>query len=122
MQNSGNTSMTKSLVFPDMTVETTLVATKFRKWERKKYTNIWPEHGYFKQQPCDFGLDQESFPENSLIYINPGYLTIKDNRKHFYAGYYLIAQIDECANPPEDTENYFCTEKEVKLTVLVTTS
>ena len=107
--------MTKSLVFPDMTVETTLVATKFRKWERKKYTNIWPEHGYFKQQPCDFGLDQESFPENSLIYINPGYLTIKDNRKHFYAGYYLIAQINECAKFPEDIEKYFCTEKEVKL-------
>ena len=72
----------------------------FENGNGKNTTNIWPEHGYFKQQPCDFGLDQESFPENSLIYINPGYLTIKDNRKHFYAGYYLIAQIDECANPP----------------------
>ena len=87
----------------------------FENGNGKNTTNIWPEHGYFKQRPCDFGLDQESFPENFLIYINPGYLTIKDNRKHFYAGYYLIAQIDECANPPEDTENYFCTEKEVKL-------
>ena len=58
--------MTKNLVFPDKTVETALVATKFENGNGKNRTNIWPEHGYFKQQPSDFGLDKENFPENSL--------------------------------------------------------
>ena len=56
-----------------------------------------------------------NFLENSLIYINQGYLTIKDNRKLFYAEYYLIGQSKECANPPEDIEIYVCADRQVKV-------
>ena len=115
IQNSCKISMTKNLVSPDKTVETMLAAIKFENVNGKNTTNIWPKHGYFKQQPCDFGLDKENFPQNSLIYINRGYLTIKDNRKPFYADYYLIGQVNECVNPPEDIENQVCEEREVKL-------
>ena len=66
IQNFGKIMMTKNLVFSDKTVEATLVATKFENGNGKNTTNIWPEHGYFKQQPCDFGLDKENFPENPL--------------------------------------------------------
>ena len=40
----------------------------------KNTTCVWPEHSYFKQQPCDFHLDKENYPENSILYINQGYL------------------------------------------------
>ena len=86
--------MTKYLVFPDKIFETKLVVTKFGNGNGKNTTNIWPEHGYFKQQPCDFGLDMENFFENSFIYIKQGYLTINENRKTLYADYYLIGQVN----------------------------
>ena len=60
-------------------------------------------------------MDKENFPENSIIYINQGYLTVKDNRKLYFAAYYLIGQINVCTNPPEDIDNYICQYREVKI-------
>ena len=60
-------------------------------------------------------MDKENFPENSIIYINQGYLTIKDNRKLYYADCYLIGQINERANAPEDIESHVCQDREVKI-------
>ena len=95
------------VLFFDQTIETTLVGTKFENGNKKNATNIWSEHGYFKQQTCDFGLDKENFPESSLIYLNKGYLTIKDNRTVFYADHYLIGQTNECANLSENIVSSF---------------
>ena len=103
--------MRKNLVLPDKNIETTIVATKFENENGKNITCVWREYGYFKQQSCDFGMEKENFPENSIIYLNQGCLTIKDNRKLYYADYYIIGQINECINPPEDLEIY----REVKL-------
>ena len=108
-------SMTKNLVLPDKNIETTIVATKFENRNGKSTTRVLPEYGYFKQQSCDFGIEKKKFPENSIIYINQGYLTIKDNKKLYYADYYIIGQINECINPPEDLENYVCQDREVKI-------
>ena len=105
----------KNLVFPDKSIEITITATEFENGNGKNTCCVWPEHGYFKQQPCDFGMDKENFPENSIIYINQGYLTVKDNRKLNFAAYYLIGQINVCANPPEDIDNYVCQYREVKI-------
>ena len=60
-------------------------------------------------------MDKENYPENSILYLNQGYLTIKDNKKIYYADYYLIGQINEGINPPADIENYVCKEREVKM-------
>ena len=66
---------------PDKNIETTIVATKFENGNGKNTTCVWPEYGYFKQQPYGFGMEKENFPENSINYLNQGYLTLKDNRK-----------------------------------------
>ena len=47
-----------------------------------KNTCVWPEHGYFKQQTCNFHIIKEKSPEKSTLYINQRYLPIKDI-KHF---------------------------------------
>lgn len=107
--------MTKKLVLPDKNIETTIVATKFGNRNGKNTTSVWPEYGYFKQQPCDFGIEKKDFPENSIIYIKQGYLTIKDNKKLYYADYYIIGQINECISLPEDLENYVCQDREVEV-------
>ena len=115
IRDSGKISMTKNLVLPEKNIETTIVATKFENGNGKNTTCMWPEYGYFKQQPCDFGVEKEDFPENSIIYLNQGYLTTEDHRKLYYADYCIIGQINERINPPEDLENYVCQDREVKL-------
>ena len=60
-------------------------------------------------------MDKDKFPENSIIYINQGYLTVKDNKRMFYDNYYTLGQIIEAINPPENIENYFCKDCKVKL-------
>ena len=59
-------------------------------------------------------MDKENFPENSIIYLNQVYLTIKDNKRLFYTNYFIIGQVIEAINPPEDIRNYICKEREVK--------
>ena len=60
-------------------------------------------------------LDKKNYPENSIIYLNQGYLTIKDNKKLQYTDYYLLGQIIKCIKPPEEILNYVCNEREFKI-------
>ena len=61
-------------------------------------------------------MKKENFPENSIIYINQGYLTIKDNKKLYYRDYYITPIVNECKwTRPEDLENYVCQDKKVKI-------
>lgn len=47
--------MTKNLVFLDRTAEAILTTSKFENGNSKNIVDIWPEYGFFKQQPCEFG-------------------------------------------------------------------
>ena len=67
--------------------------------------NIWKNCSCFKQQPCDFPIEKANLPENSILYINQTYQSYKDNKKLFYADYYLLGQINQCLNPPEDLKD-----------------
>lgn len=58
---------------------------------------------------------KENYPENSILYINQRYLTIKDNKTFYFADYYLLGKINDCINFPEDIQNYVCKEREVKM-------
>ena len=100
---------------PEQNIQTTIVVTRFENGNEKNTTCVSPEFGYFKQKPCDFGMEKENYPENSIIYIYQGYLTIKDNKRLCYADCYIFGQVIECLNPPEDISNYVCHDREVKI-------
>ena len=85
--------MTKNIPFPEQNIQTIIVATRFENRNGKNTTCVWPESGYFKQQPCDSKMEKENYPENSIIYINQGYLTIKDNKRLYYADCYILGQV-----------------------------
>ena len=104
--------MTKN-IFWDNKIETTTTAEKTS--FKRSTTDVWKEYRYFKQQPCDYGLDKENLPKNSIIYLNQGYQSYKYNKKIYYGDYFLVGQINECLNPPEDFENYELGEREVKM-------
>ena len=79
-------------VFPDNTVETTITAQKTS--FKRNTADVLTDYDYFKQQPYDFGIDKENFPENPIIYVNQGYQLVKDNKKIYYADYFLIGQVE----------------------------
>ena len=61
-------------------VETTITAEKDTGFKRNS-TDLWPKHDYFKQQPCDFFLENANMPEIRTFYINQASLSYKDNKK-----------------------------------------
>ena len=101
---------------PKKIIETTVVASGHDgngQIQVANCTRIWPEYGYFKQQPCDFHMDKDNFQENSVIYINQGYLSVKDNKRMFHADYYILGQIIEVINPLGNIQNYAFKDREV---------
>lgn len=59
-------------------------------------------------------MDKDNFQENSVIYINQGYLSVKDNKIMFHADYYILGQIIEVINPLGNIQNYVFKNREVK--------
>lgn len=77
-------------------------------------THICQQYGNFNQQPSELNMKKNNCPENSIIYINKEYLTVENNKKMNYDDHFTLGQIMEAINPPENTENYVCKDREVK--------
>ena len=112
IRDTNKISMSKN-IFGDNSVETTVTAEKTS--FKRNTVDVWPNYGYFKQQACDYGVDKESMLGNSIIYMNQGYQPWKDNKKIYYADYFLIGQVNESLNPPENLETYEFKGREVKM-------
>lgn len=56
-----------------------------------------------------------NYPENSIIYFNQGYLTLKNNKKMFHSNYFILGQIIEVLNASEEISCYVCKERKVKI-------
>ena len=110
-------SLTKNISFPEKDIETTIVASEFDDENGQVFSTsrIWPEVGYFNNQLTDFNMKKVNYPENLVIYVNQVYLTVQNSKKMFYVNFYLIGQIIEALNPPENIANYVCKDCEVKI-------
>ena len=60
-------------------------------------------------------MKKVNFPENALFYLNQSYLTVKKNKKIYYCDFFIVGQIVEASNPPEDMSTYVLKESEVKM-------
>ena len=105
--------MSKNRAESNNRVATTLTGEKTS--FKRNTIDVWPSYRYFKQQPCHYGVDKKNMPENSIICLNQGYQSWKDNKKVFYADYFLNGQVNECLNPPENLEIYEFKDREVKM-------
>ena len=47
-------------------------------------------------------MEKVNFPENTLLYINQAFLTVKKNKKSFYCDYYVLIQIVQASNTLQD--------------------
>ena len=50
----------------------------------------------------------------SIFYPKQGYQSVKDNKKIYYVGIFLIEQVNEYLNPPEYLHSHECGDREVK--------
>ena len=103
-------SMVKN-IFGNERIETSLIAEKTTSFKRNT-TDIWPSYSYFMQEPCDFSTDKENMPEMSVFYVNQGYQSFKDNKRIYYADYYILRQVNACMNPPDNSKEYQLKENE----------
>ena len=60
-------------------------------------------------------MKKVNVPENTLFYLNQSYLTVKKNKKIYYCGFFIVGQIVEASNPPEDMSTYVLKKNEVKM-------
>ena len=87
LRDATKISMTKN-IFEDGRIETAVTAKK--SGFKRNTTDVWPNYSFFNKQLCDFGVEKENLPENSLIYLNQGYQLYKDNKKVYYGDFFII--------------------------------
>ena len=75
---------------------------------------VWKEPVFFGELRTDYNMEKVNFPENSLIFTNQAYLAIQKNKKIFYCDYFILRQIIEASNLPNDFQNYEVQDREVK--------
>ena len=103
-------SMTKN-IFGESQVTTTLTAEKISSFKQNT-TDVWQKCSYFKQQPSDFRMEKDNYPE--MFFINQGYESYKDNKVYF-ADCCITGQVNQCLNPPENLSTPEFQENEAKI-------
>ena len=51
------------------------------------------KNDFFNLQLCGFSLEKPNLPENTIFYINQGYLSGKHSKKIYYNDVFIIGQI-----------------------------
>ena len=116
VNESSKLTMTKSYDEGHLT-EASITAEKKSGMKRPR-TDIW-HYGFFKKiRRCDeYSLSKANMPEQTLLYLNQGYLRHKNNDNFFFADYFILAQILHLADLPSDLSTYELKPDEVKMFV-----
>ena len=94
----------------------------FQDNESKGTERIWLETGVFGDQRAELTIQKANFPENTLVFVNQGTVSlVKGREKAVYLDYVVIGQIVPGANvdPKIDLDKYKYKENEVMLYMLV---
>ena len=82
IKQSSKLTMTK--VIENSNCRTELAVTANMEQGKKNSTDLWKKNGCFGSQACDFSIEKANLSENTIFYINQGYLSYKDNKKMYY--------------------------------------
>ena len=76
--------MSKTTTENDKNLSTKIVAATFENEvgsEEVSGERFWRNYGYFDARKSECSMEKVNFPENSLLYINQSYLTVKKKKK-----------------------------------------
>ena len=93
----------------------------FQDNESKGTERIWLETGVFGDQRAELTIQKANFPENTLVFVNQGTVSlVKGREKAVYLDYVVIGQIMPAnVDPKIDLDKYKYKENEVMLYMLV---
>ena len=84
--------------------------------EKVSGEKVWKENGFFKEIKPEMNIEKVNVPENTLLYINQGFIsTVKSGELAMYIHNFIIGQLIVAANQPKDINEYSCKENEIKL-------
>ena len=79
---------------------------------QKSGEEIWQKEGYFGKVNAEYSCHKNDFTENCVIYINQGYLTLKDRDSIIYCDYIILGQIVPFKSQPEsDIDEFISKDK-----------
>ena len=108
--------MSKEVSDKDRSMKTQLLMTTPSSDEKVSGEKVWKENGYFKEIKPEMNIEKANIPENTLLYINQGFISmVKSGDLAMYVHNFIIGQLITAANQPEDIDAYTCNDNEVKL-------
>lgn len=113
IENSSKLSMTK--VIENVSTRTELAISAEKESGKKNRIHLFEKNGFFGLQVCDFSIEKANLPENTIFFVNQGYLNFKDNKRIYYNDIFIIEQITPLLNQPENINQYSPKEDEVKI-------
>ena len=113
IKNSAKMTMTK--VIEDSRGRSEIKVTVDKDQERKNSETLWVNYCHFCFQACDFPIEKANLPENTISYINQGYLSHKDNKKIYYSNNFIIGKITPLLYQPKNIADFVPKEEEAKI-------
>ena len=111
--------MSKAITENDKNVSTKIVVATFENEigsEEVSAERVWRQYGFFDSRKSNYSMEKVNYSENTILYLNQAYLTVKKNQKKiYYCDFFVLGQIVEAANPPEDISTYVLKANEVKI-------
>ena len=108
--------MSKEVSDKDRSMKTQLLMTTSGSDEKVSGEKVWKESGFFKEVKPEMNIEKANIPENTLLYINQGFIsTVKSGELAMYVHNFIIGQLIVAANQPENINEYSCKDNEVKL-------
>ena len=108
--------MSKEVCDKDRSMKTQLLMTTSCSDEKVSGEKVWKENGYFKEVKPEMNIEKANIPENTLLYINQGFIsTVKSGDLAMYVHNFIIGQLIVAANQPENIDVYTCSDNKVKL-------
>ena len=109
--------LSKEISDKDRSMKTQLLLSSPSKGEDKlSGEKVWEEYGYFEEVKPEMNIEKVNIPENTLFYINQGFIsTVKNGELAMYVHNFIIGQLIVAANQPANINEYSCNENEVKL-------
>ena len=108
--------MSKEVSDKDRSMKTQLLMTTSNSDEKVSGEKVWKENGFFKEIKPEMNIEKVNIPENTLLYINQGFIsTVKSGELAMYVHNFIIGQLIIAANQPENINEHQCADNEVKL-------
>ena len=112
--------MSKEVSDKDRSMKTQLLMTTSGSDEKVSGERVWKENGFFLEIKPEMNIEKVNIPENTLLYINQGFIsTVKNGDLAMYVHNFIVGQLLVAANQPDDITTYSCKENEVKLLTCV---